>query len=663
MKKFVIFSTLLIFILLIITVNAIESDNSYKSPQSDNDYDSPKSDNNYKLPESDKNYSSPTIGSGYVRPNTYNVSSNNTINENETIKKFEENNTQKINKTKENNETINQTLEFNKEDKIWIDKKFVGDWRVYSQSIYTKDGDFRYPPTPNTLLTIKEDGTWNFEGLQGTWEIDLIKDEDWKEWDIKNYGPLRKIVFKNWNKTIVKGPIEEDAAIIKFIWSIEIYQDGGSRWLKFGPSGKQKLYVETKGKGKVLSGDKKIDCGKECTAEYDYHYTVQLRAFPEEGYKLKWYGECITSGDNYCKFNIKNPTTVIAHFVPICEDNSQCPLDQVCENSICEKIECSCGYVNNHQCQEYACCSDEDCGEGNNCNLEIHQCIQKSTCQPVLINGDSDDKHDLVFVGAGFRDPKILEQGIRLLMDFNSESQNKLGVFSLTPFKENRHKFNSWLILAPDYPHYEEESPVKGIGVDTLAVPDRYYYETLVQSCERDTVIILSPAIFRPWANFPTTGISGGKIYMSLNNPIKEPHFLGRILAHEFGHAIGGLADEYIEYGKENFAQKYDFPNCASDLETAKEKWSDLEGIRGVHYITGIKDVPGTTYFKNSKPTFSQLGYFPDGSDFGDGGCAYVHENIRPTISSIMKEDSLENDFGPINERVIDEKLSIYSEE
>ncbi|MBI3033880.1 hypothetical protein HYY72_01865 [Candidatus Woesearchaeota archaeon] len=131
---------------------------------------------------------------------------------------------------------------------------------------------------------------------------------------------------------------------------------------------------------------------------------------------------------------------------------------------------------------------------------------------------------------------------------------------------------------------------------------------------------------------------------MSLNNPLKDNYkYSGRTLAHEFGHAIGGLADEYVEYGATE--QAGDRPNCAKDLDEAKRKWGDLEGVRGVDYYTGIEGVSGTKYYKSPQPSIPDLGFFPDGSDFSDGGCAFVHKNIRPTISSIMTMHyTLDND-------------------
>ncbi len=642
-KLFFIALIILVSTIVITESNAIESDNSYKSPTSDKNYKSPTSDKNYIAPKSDNNYTSPTIGSGYIKPNTYDVSSNGTtIINNETISY--NNKTQKTNNTI--NEVIeNKTLEHNNKTKI--DKKFVGEWRVYSESFYTGTGDFKYRTTPDTILTIKEDGTWSFGDFKGTWEIDYINEEDWQRWGVKDYGPLRKIIFNGWNDTITQGPVEEDGAIIQYIWSIEFYKNGGSDWFKFGSTGTQKLYVELKGKGKILSGDQKINCGEICTGEYIYDYPVQLRAFPEEGYNLvAWGGACYGTTEDICIFTIKHPTTVIAEFGAVCTDNSQCSLDQQCTNSTCITVNCECGSINNHQCQKYACCSDKDCDEGNTCDVKTHQCIAKSQCKPYLIKGDSSDKLDLVIVGDGFTDYKILNQSLHYILDYENKYN---GVFSVSPFKENKDKFNIWMVIAPDYQHYEDGNPV------------REDIERFTNACERDTVVVLSRNTYRPFAFFPSVGSKGGVVYHSIGFAmIRGPEVIGRILLHELGHALAGLADEYVEYGKGPINVEHSV-NCASDIETAKKKWGDLVGVEDVGYYTGIPNILGTTYYKSPYALIPELGRFPDGSDWGDGGCDYDWKNIRPTIGSIMRDGSeFQYDFGPVNERELSKALEEY---
>ena len=100
----------------------------------------------------------------------------------------------------------------------------------------------------------------------------------------------------------------------------------------------------------------------------------------------------------------------------------------------------------------------------------------------------------------------------------------------------------------------------------------------------------------------------------------------GRLILHEFGHGFAHLADEYSEERKPKRPVE---PNCAPDIQTARNWWGDLEGKDGV-------------------------GYFK--------GCSYVLENIRPTKNSIMFQHwILKDSYYPVNERKILEVLNKYS--
>lgn len=664
------------------------SDNSYTPPKSDNNYVAPKSDNSYVAPKagpgyqavksdsnytsptagpgfagvkSDGNYTSPTAGEGYVKPDTFNVSENGT--QSVTLTPKNETQVEVVPPIVPPTEPVNHSKEYQepKKDEPGNDPlnkwPFAGKYRMITFFRSYPDGNWNYENVSGMLLNIKDNQEWEYGEQKGAWAVYPIEDVDWQRWQVKSYGPKTKIRLNDPDGSFMEGPLEG-----KGLWII--YDEAGSnvqiRFDRALAEGEFPLTVKKIGAGSVVSSpEKTIKCGSACIKKFRHNTLVMLVALPDDGWTFSgWEGAC-TSQDSVCRVKMEEAKTVTARFEGACTDNSQCPLDQACVGGTCVQIDCACGSVNNHVCTAYECCSDTDCGEGKTCNLDIRACVTQSACQPVVINGDSAQKHDIVFVGAGFKSYENLEKGIRLLMDFDSTSQSKLGFFSLTPFKENKQKFNTWMVLAPKYPHYEEPSPMPQI-VEKLLVPDESAYQASVQSCERDTVVVFSPAIFRSWAYFPTAGPSGGSVFMSLNNPIQGPEFLGRILTHELAHAIGRLGDEYIEYGGADRPVD-DLPNCASTLEQAQAKWGDLVGIREVGFYTGIQDVPGTTYYKSPAPTFPQVGFFPDGSDFEDGGCEFLHKNIRPMISTIMTNtNTLDNDFGPVNERAINEKLEVY---
>ncbi len=100
---------------------------------------------------------------------------------------------------------------------------------------------------------------------------------------------------------------------------------------------------------------------------------------------------------------------------------------------------------------------------------------------------------------------------------------------------------------------------------------------------------------------------------------------LSRGFLHELGHSLG-LRDECVECAK----GPPGYPNCAPDMDKAKEWWGDMVGkVKGVRFIQGC---------------------------CGDWNC------IRPTPSSLMNDARWAGDFGPVNERYLRRELSRFLE-
>lgn len=544
------------------------------------------------------------------------------------------------------------------QDEIFSESQLTGRWKLHSQGRYQDEqGQWVFESDLTRILEIREDRSWDYGPSKGTWKTAPIEDADWQRWQILPYGPTRKLILENWNEKGAEGPIEASSGQVSFFWMIQAIQYEGKpkpQWYqyKFVPleSDLVELAIEKTGSGDVSSDEGNIACGGTCAHEYAADSTVTLTAKPQQGWMfLGWGGGC-QGTESTCTMALDRATTVKAEFVPGCADDSACPLDQKCQSSTCVALACECGYPGNHACQPYECCSGTQCGEGMTCSTDIHKCVAESACRAVYISGDPAEKHDIVFVGDGISDYKTLTNLVLLVMDFEGTHN---GVLSTTPFRENADKFNVWMVIAPDYAY------------DANGEPDLDDYRRFVKTCERDTVVIMTGKTYRPFAFFPTHGPGGGVVYLSLGFlTVRGSQFAfensGRLLLHELGHAIGGLADEYVEYGvgTRNVEQVV---NCAPDLATAKKRWGDLEGVDGVHFYTGVKDVPGTTYYKSPKASIEELGTFPDGSDWSDGGCSYDWNNIRPTIGSFMNNQFEQGvDYGPVNEREMQRKLEGY---
>jgi hypothetical protein len=127
--------------------------------------------------------------------------------------------------------------------------------------------------------------------------------------------------------------------------------------------------------------------------------------------------------------------------------------------------------------------------------------------------------------------------------------------------------------------------------------------------------VFISRTDIRGYANYFST-VKNYFCASSLNGLSK----MRETTLHELGHAAFGLKDEYVEKGK---GDKSGEPNCAPDIETAREWWGDLE---------------------------------PEGAGYYNG-CAYLEKNIKPTKKSIMSCNYDGFYFGPVNERQITKKI------
>ncbi|MCU0651508.1 MAG: hypothetical protein MUC39_01010 [Candidatus Omnitrophica bacterium] len=101
----------------------------------------------------------------------------------------------------------------------------------------------------------------------------------------------------------------------------------------------------------------------------------------------------------------------------------------------------------------------------------------------------------------------------------------------------------------------------------------------------------------------------------------KDKHSFAKGFLHELGHSLG-LRDECVDCQQLLAAGP---PNCAAIREDAEKWWGDLVGkdLR-VNYISG---------------------------------CCGNKDYIRPTIASFMNDPGKAEDFGPVNERYLNELL------
>ncbi len=76
-----------------------------------------------------------------------------------------------------------------------------------------------------------------------------------------------------------------------------------------------------------------------------------------------------------------------------CITSFECKDNEVCFNGSCSEISCGCGYVSNHECINYECCEDKDCGLNEICYE--HECEE---LRPNLEFNETEPGGDLIIV-------------------------------------------------------------------------------------------------------------------------------------------------------------------------------------------------------------------------------------------------------------------------
>lgn len=319
-----------------------------------------------------------------------------------------------------------------------------------------------------------------------------------------------------------------------------------------------------------------------------------------------------------------------------CKNNNDCKMDEKCEYMPdvpsleflphCEKIDCANGYIKDRKCYEYLCMDDSDCSELYECSGVIHECVPRRDCIEVIRNGDPETKIDVLFVGSDYETNEELNDLILQLVDYDG---NNNGLMSVEPFKTRREAFNIWMVNN----FLKDEMPIplveKKKGNKTKYIFDRNATVYWKGNCRdySDVVVTLIKDGGKRNRSYAFSKYS--EAYVIIGNTVSNTGIDrdGRLLTHEFGHAFGKLADEYVEKGKPDMPMD---PNCADNLSEAEEWWDQY--------------------------TFDDyVSYF--------AGCSYVEDNMRPTFNSIMRDHTkIKDDFHIVNEEHLAEKLNKYEE-
>lgn len=149
--------------------------------------------------------------------------------------------------------------------------------------------------------------------------------------------------------------------------------------------------------------------------------------------------------------------------------------------------------------------------------------IDQGTCTAVSHQGTSDQKLDIVFVANNFSSSE--------LDLFNSKVNDyTAALLSVTPFAENSGKINIWKV--------ERQGSVQPDFAEVY-YPGPDFWGAMVSRCGGADVVALIEGPACTW--IPGVAFSGdAPPWLMLHNI-----YAGDTFVHEFGHAFGGLGDEY----------------------------------------------------------------------------------------------------------------------
>jgi hypothetical protein len=217
--------------------------------------------------------------------------------------------------------------------------------------------------------------------------------------------------------------------------------------------------------------------------------------------------------------------------------------------------------------------------------------------------GPSDQRFDLVFVGDGYTAGQLGLYHQHVLQRWEQ-------LTGVEPFRSLKDRFNVWQVDVVSNESGSDNDPARGDRRDT-ALDSQFWCGGLdrllcVDDQKAQQYAGLAPGDDQTLAvvNSATYGGSGGSVAVSSGGNSRA----GEIVAHELGHSIGGLADEYDtgESGPYTGAEPRE-PNASKQRGT---KWASYLG----------------------KPT-------PDGGVIGAYEGALYHKTgvFRPSQNSIMR--------------------------
>jgi len=305
------------------------------------------------------------------------------------------------------------------------------------------------------------------------------------------------------------------------------------------------------------------------------------------------------------------------------------------------------------------------------------QVVDEDLVELVAGHNRSDaERINIVFVGSGFGSPDemaslaidlltldgpvaIDERGRSLGSDLDALDPDDVvdliyGPFAIEPLRSSIDRFNFWYLaddLIDDRALFHNSDPEFSAG-DELAGFGLPHTAIVTLDLQGSGEYGRSEA---SWTSFnlreevpPLNEMEFAGVYLAVDPDWRFG--AATTLAHEFGHALFDLRDEYVEFGR---ITQYGYPNCAASASQAEEWWGDLVG----------ETDPFVYEYLDDRSRFDL--YTPD--DLIEavtvanqvGGCYGDVDVVRPTTDSIMNSEVPV--FGAVSRQRVEDLLGQFS--
>ncbi len=232
------------------------------------------------------------------------------------------------------------------------------------------------------------------------------------------------------------------------------------------------------------------------------------------------------------------------------------------------------------------------------------------------------------------------------------------GPFAIEPLRGNAHRFDVWYLAEDTHSRGLSFNPGLGDGVALGADPAELGLDgpVVMINLDRDGALAGVRATAEdPSFAFETTLPSASEMAMgSIHLPFSFTldSQAAPTLAHELGHAVFGLRDEYVEPGVAE--PVLGAPNCAGDAEEAEALWGDLVGEIDPMLARwrDAQQAAGLWFAEGDGSDMVRVGYV-------EGGCFSTSSRVlRPTENSLMSSEIPV--FGAVNRRQVQRVLDLF---